>query len=122
MIARTRKDLLTAMHSEAFSYALHRLFAKLARTNGHREAAELLEEIATAEYLEPFAEDAKLVGFLGTDVENFESIMSETHAPRRRRALEAALAELRDEAGTAKRGAAAPTHSGLPEADQDEVC
>jgi len=122
MIAKTREDLLTAMHSEGFGYARHMLFARLARANGNRELADLLEEIGKADYLEPFAKEARLVGLVGTDVENLGAVMIECSAPARRRALRAALAKLQAEASTPTIAVAAPAYAGLPQADQDEVC
>jgi hypothetical protein len=121
MIAKTREDLLTAMHSKAFGYARHMLFAKLARANGRRDLAELLEEVANSDYLEPFAEEARLVGLVGTDTENLEAIRSETCAPDRRGALRAALARLRETPGGEIRPCSC-TCAGLREADQDEAC
>ncbi len=122
MTAKTREDLLTAMHSEGFGYARHMLFARLARANGNRELAELLEEIADADYLEPFGEEARLAGLVGTDVENLEAAITECCAPARRSALRAALARLRIRTPRDKAPACAGTCAGLPEADQDEVC
>ncbi len=121
MIAKTREDLLTAMHSEGFGYARHMLFAQLARANGNRELAELLEEIAKTDYLEPFAKEARLVGLVGTDVENLGAVMIECSAPARR-ALRAALAKLQDESPTVRVPRATPAYAGLPQADQDEAC
>lgn len=115
MIAKTRQDILTAMHSEAFGYARHTLFGRLARANGHPELAGLFEEIANAEYLEPFAEEARLVGLVGTDLENLEGIASERSTAGHRSAFRAALAKLRAEGR-------APVPAGSPPSDADDAC
>jgi hypothetical protein len=122
MIEKTREDLLTAMHTEAFGYARHMLFARLARSNGHAELADLLEDIAQTDYLEPFAEEARLVGLVGTDVENLEAVKNEASAPSRRTALRAALARLQPEPAPPEAPVCACATAGLPEADQDEAC
>jgi rubrerythrin len=122
MIPKTREDLLTAMHSEGFGYARHMLFAKLARANGHLELADLLEEIADTDYLQAFAEEARLVGLVGTDVENLEAVKTEAHAPDRRSAVRAVLAKLRTETPSDEADNCACACTGLPEADQDDVC
>ena len=115
MIAKTRQDVLTAMHSEAFGYARHILFGKLARANGRPELAELFEEIANTEYLEPFAEEARLVGLVGTDLENLEGIAGEPSTAGHRSAFRAALARLRPEGR-------APVAAGSRRSDADDVC
>src|SRR5215813_13270338 len=87
MITKTRKDLLTAMHTEAFGYAEHMLFAKLARANGHPDLGDLCEKIANSDYFDTFARGAQLLGLVGTDIENVEVITREARTPRVRIAL-----------------------------------
>jgi rubrerythrin len=72
MNAKTRENLLTAMHGEAFAYAKYMLFAKRARENGHPEIAELFEKTANVEFLEHFTEEAELAKIVGTDIENLK--------------------------------------------------
>ena len=122
MITTSRKDLLTGMHTEAFGYAQHMLVAKLARANGHPELGDLCEEIANSDYLDPFARDAKLLGLVGTDIENVEALTMEARTQLARTALRTALAELRNEASAGKAGALAQEQSALAEADQGEIC
>jgi hypothetical protein len=122
MITTTRKDLLTAMHTEAFGYAQHMLFAKVAHANGHPELGDLCEEIANSNYLEAFAREAKQLGLVGTDIENIEAITREARTPLVRTALQTALAELRNEASAGKASALAQEQSALAEADPGEIC
>jgi rubrerythrin len=72
MHAKTKANLLTAMHGEAFAYAKYMLFAKEARGHGHGELADLYEKTAHVEFFEHFAEEARLAGLVGTDVENLK--------------------------------------------------
>lgn len=64
---RSRKNLIDAMHGEAFAYAKYKLFAQQARKNGRLELADLFDKTADQEYLEHFAEEAELAGLAGTD-------------------------------------------------------
>jgi rubrerythrin len=52
MHAKTKANLLTAMHGEAFAYGKYMLFAKEARGHGHGELADLYEKTANVEFLE----------------------------------------------------------------------
>src|SRR5579859_1341149 len=70
MNAKTRENLLTAMHGEAFAYAKYMLFAEHARQAGQLELAQLFEQTARTELSEHFAEEAALVGIVGDDVNN----------------------------------------------------
>jgi rubrerythrin len=63
---RSRKNLLEAMHGEAFAYAKYKLFAKQARESGHFEVADLFDKTADQEFFEHFAEEAELLGLVGT--------------------------------------------------------
>jgi rubrerythrin len=64
---RSRKNLLEAMRGEAFAFAKYRFFAEQARKNGRAELAELFDKIAEQEFYEHFAEEAELLGLVGTD-------------------------------------------------------
>jgi rubrerythrin len=64
--ARSRKNLLEAMHGEAFAYAKYKLFARQARESGHFEVADLFDKTADQEFFEHFAEEAELLGLVGT--------------------------------------------------------
>lgn len=76
----TREDILTAMRGEAFAYASYMLFADAARRNGRSEVADLFEATARTELLEHFAQQAGLVGLVGTDPDNLRSaIEGESH-------------------------------------------
>jgi rubrerythrin len=68
----TRDNLLIAMHGEAFAYVKYLLFADQARKNGNKKLADLFEKTADVERFEHFAEEARLVGLVGGDVENLE--------------------------------------------------
>lgn len=63
---RSRKNLLEAMHGEAFAYAKYKLFARQARESGHFEVADLFDKTADREFFEHFAEEAELAGLVGT--------------------------------------------------------
>jgi len=68
--AKTREDVLAAMHGEAFAHAKYLLYAKQARERGDTQLADLYEKTAAVERLEHFMEEAELIGFGGTDQEN----------------------------------------------------
>jgi rubrerythrin len=76
----TREDVSSAMHGEAFAYASYMLFAEEARRSGRREIAELFEATARTELLEHFAEQAALLGLVGTTADNLRAaIEGESH-------------------------------------------
>lgn len=78
--AATRDDISSAMHGEAFAYAAYMLFAEEARRNGRPEIGELFEATARTELLEHFAQQAALVGLVGTTADNLRSaIEGESH-------------------------------------------
>ena len=72
MNAKTRENLLTALHGEAFAYAKYMLFAEHARQAGQLELAQLFEQTARTELTEHFAEEAELAGIVGDDVNNLQ--------------------------------------------------
>ncbi len=73
MNPQTKENLLTAMHGEAFAHLRYLLFAEQARKEGHLELADLFERTAKIEAFEHFAEEAELVGLVGTSLENLQS-------------------------------------------------
>lgn len=73
---KTKENLITAMHGEAFAYAKYIAFAEHARKDGNPELAVLFEETAKVEFFEHFAEEAQLAGLVGTDIENLQDAIS----------------------------------------------
>jgi rubrerythrin len=69
---KTRENLLTAMHGEAFAYVKYMLFAERARKSGNKKLADLFEKTADVERFEHFAEEAHLLGLVRGDAENLE--------------------------------------------------
>jgi rubrerythrin len=67
---QTKKNLLAAMHGEAFAHAKYLLFAEAARQSGDVALAELFERTARVELTEHFREEAELAGLVGTNAEN----------------------------------------------------
>ena len=76
MNAKTRENLLTALHGEAFAYAKYMLFAEHARQAGRADLAQLFEKTAHTEQFEHFAEEAELAGIVGSDVENLKDAIA----------------------------------------------
>ncbi len=76
MNPRTKEHLITAMHGEAFAYVKYMLFAARASKNGNRAIAELFEKTAAVERLKHFAEEAELLGLIGTDVANLRDAIA----------------------------------------------
>ncbi len=77
---KTREHLLEAMHGEAFAYVKYMLFSEAAKKNGHVKLAELFEKTANVERFEHFAEEAELLGLVGSDEKNLEdSINGESY-------------------------------------------
>jgi rubrerythrin len=70
MNQRTQKNLVTAMHGEAFAFVKYMLFAEQARKNGHTVLADLFEKTANIERFEHLAEEAALAGLVGSDADN----------------------------------------------------
>ena len=67
---QTRKNLLRAMHGEAFAFVKYSLFAQQARQNGREELALMFEKSARLERIQHFAEVAELAGLVGDDYDN----------------------------------------------------
>jgi rubrerythrin len=75
---QTQKDLVSAMHRDAFAYAKYMLYAAQARENGRADLADLFEKTATTERFAHFADEARLAGLGGTDADNLQdAIQSE---------------------------------------------
>lgn len=76
MDAKTRENLLTAMHGEAFAYVKYLLYAEHARKNARPELAALFERTAEIERFEHFAEEAELLGLVGSDEDNLRDAIA----------------------------------------------
>jgi rubrerythrin len=70
--AKTKANLSTAMHGEAFAYAKYSLFAEQARKNGNTQLADMFEKTAKMELTEHLREHAELFGLVSTDQENLK--------------------------------------------------
>jgi rubrerythrin len=68
--ASTTKDLMDAMHGEAFAGAKYMAYADAARAHGNPQLGDLFERTAKVERQEHFAEHAKLAGLAGSDADN----------------------------------------------------
>ncbi|HVB98438.1 MAG TPA: rubrerythrin family protein [Candidatus Dormibacteraeota bacterium] len=76
----TLKNLMTAMHGEAFAYVKYTLYADHARKEGNTEIADLFSGTAKTERFEHFAEEAEMAGLVGSDEENLkEAIKGESY-------------------------------------------
>ena len=69
----TKEDVLTALRTEAFTYARSMLFAAAARRNGRIEIADLFESTARTELEEHFAALADLAGIVSDDADNLRT-------------------------------------------------
>ena len=69
---KTRENLLEAMHGEAFAFVKYMLFSEAAKKNGHAKLAQLFEKTANVERFEHFAEEAELLGLVGSDAKNIQ--------------------------------------------------
>jgi len=74
--ARSRANLLEAMHGEAFAFAKYKLFAKQARLHGDNELGNLFDKTADQEYMEHFTEQADLLQLAGTDEQDVTDAIS----------------------------------------------
>ena len=99
----TKEDILTALRTEAFTYARSMLFANAARRNGRTEIADLFESTARTELEEHFVALADLAGIVGDDADNLRAaieaesyeieVMYPTFAEHATRATDTAAAE-----------------------------
>ena len=69
---KTKENLSTAMHGEAFAYAKYMMFAEHARKAGNTELADLFEKTAKVEHMEHLSEEAELAGVVGSDQNNLK--------------------------------------------------
>ena len=69
---KTKENLYTSMHGEAFAYVKYLLYAEHARKSGNIELADLFEKTANTERFEHFAEEAQLAGLVGSDADNLK--------------------------------------------------
>ena len=69
---KTKENLSTAMHGEAFAYAKYLLFAEHARKSGNTEVADLFEKTAKVEHMEHLREEAEIAGIVGSDQDNLK--------------------------------------------------
>jgi rubrerythrin len=77
---KTKENLSTAMHGEAFAYAKYMMFAEHARKAGNADLADLFEKTAKVEHMEHLQEEAELAGIVGSDVDNLkDSIKGENY-------------------------------------------
>lgn len=75
----TQRNLLAALHEEAYAHARYTLMAAEAREEGDAESADLLEGIARIGLHEHFAELARLARLIGADADNLvEAIQEES--------------------------------------------
>lgn len=68
----TRANLLAAMHAEAFAYAKYTLFAEQAAHSGYPKVAALFTRTAQEELGDHFTQEARLLGFIGNNIENLQ--------------------------------------------------
>jgi rubrerythrin len=73
---RSRRNLLEAMHGEAFAYAKYKLFARQARESARFEVAELFDKTADQEFFEHFVEEAELLGLVKTDEQDINDAIA----------------------------------------------
>ncbi len=69
----TQKDLMTAMHGEAFAYAKYMAFAEEARTHGEPKIAALFERTANVELHAHFATHAHQYGLVRSTAANLQN-------------------------------------------------
>ncbi len=76
MNPQTEQNLETAMHGEAFAHLQYLLFAKQALKEGLPDVAALFERTAKIEAFEHFAEEAELLGLVGSTTENLKKAIA----------------------------------------------
>lgn len=75
--AATLENLSTAMHREAFARAKYLLFAQHAQQEETSELASLFTSIANTGKSEHFAEQARMAGTVGSDVDNLKNSIAD---------------------------------------------
>lgn len=76
MNEETRKNLMTAMHGEAFAHAKYLLYADHARQASRPELADLFRRTAQMERFAHFSEEAQLAGIVGDDAANLQDAIA----------------------------------------------
>lgn len=77
---RTKANLSTAMHGEAFAYASYMLYADQAQRSGMPKIAQLFRATAQVELTEHFREEGNLLGLAGDNATNLQTaIAGETY-------------------------------------------
>ncbi|MHB8886651.1 MAG: ferritin family protein [Methylovirgula sp.] len=79
MSPRTRQNLETAMHGEAYANLKYRAYAQKAREGGKTELADLFETAANVEANEHFAREADALQLARTDELNLVNAMAGEH-------------------------------------------
>jgi rubrerythrin len=72
----TQKDLMTAMHGEAFAYLKYMAFAEKARSQGQPAIAALFEKTANVEWKSHFMTHAYQYGLVKGTAENLQNAIS----------------------------------------------
>jgi rubrerythrin len=72
----TNKDLMDAMHGEAFANVKYMAYADAARAHGNPQLGDLFERTANVERQQHFAEHAKLAGLVGSDADNLRDAIT----------------------------------------------
>ncbi len=68
----TKRDLVDAMHGEAFTILKYMTYADAARANGNVELADLFDTIANVERQDHFGSHAKFIRLVGSDADNIK--------------------------------------------------
>jgi rubrerythrin len=77
--ARTKKNLETAMHGEAFASLKYRAYAEMARESGKPELAKTFEQAANVEANEHFAREADALKLAKSNEANLKDAASGEH-------------------------------------------
>ncbi|GAA0585863.1 rubrerythrin family protein [Rhizomicrobium electricum] len=77
--ARTRKNLETAMHGEAFANLKYRAYAEMARESGKPELAKTFEQAANVEANEHFAREADALKLAKSNEANLKDAAAGEH-------------------------------------------
>ena len=80
MSPRTKKNLSTAMQTEAFTHAEYLRFAAHARRNEYWDLAKLFQDAADTDRTEHFATEAEVAGLVRDDTDNVRHAVEEKRA------------------------------------------
>lgn len=94
--ARTRANLETAMHGEAYAHLKYQVYANKAAADGKPELAKLFREAADVEGNEHFDREQAMLGLAGTDEANLREAMAGEHYENTKMYLDFALQADRD--------------------------